>query len=770
MPERTKTEGRSADEPAGKSPAFVHNEPAKIFKVQADSISRVLLESAPDAIIIVDDHGRIVMVNTQAERWFGYDRQELVGQPIEILIPEQLRAIHERHRAGYTAEPRTRPMGVGLDLIARRKDGSQFPAEISLSPVRTDSGLLITAVIRDITERKRAEAVLQQKTGFVQLLQAAAVAANEATTIEEALQFALDLICAHTGWPIGHVYLLSESPSRALRSMQIWHLDSRERFHIFCEISEKMTFAPGVGLPGRVLVTGKPGWIEDVTQDPEFLRAEAAIACGLRSAYAFPVLAGAEVAGVLEFFSGEAVIPDAPLLDVMANISTQLGRVVERRRAAEELERQVQRRTAHLNALLQFSSELLLARSLDAVLQRSISHAMALVPDAQRGAIYLYDAAGDQLALRASAGFDQLPQMRIPVDLGFIGITFTRRRPCLCSSTVEFELIMPESEECRRMMRALGLETLPTGAVAFPLLAHNTAVGVLLLLRERGDGPFAVESQSTLEGLANLTAAAILEERSRHEAATLSTQLASLEEQQRRMAERLSLAEVSMLQTARLAAMGQLAASIAHEINNPLYAARNAVFLLEEDVPPELRNSPYLTMAREQLDRIARIIERMRNFYRPSRGDLAPCNLNQILEETLELAGLNLRHGSIKMIFTPAPDLPMVLSNGDQLRQVFLNLILNAIEAMPDGGTLTVRTESRASFAVVEVQDTGIGIPAELRSRIFEPFFTSKPGGTGLGLAISAHIVTQHGGRIEVESEEGQGTTFRVILPYESIP
>ncbi len=128
-----------------------------------------------------------------------------------------------------------------------------------------------------------------------------------------------------------------------------------------------------------------------------------------------------------------------------------------------------------------------------------------------------------------------------------------------------------------------------------------------------------------------------------------------------------------------------------------------------------------------------------------------------------------MRHSEIKLIFTPAADLLAVVGNSDQLRQVFLNLILNAIDAMPQAGTLTVRTVAGLTVALVEVQDSGVGIPAEIRARLFEPFFTSKPTGTGLGLAISAHIVTQHGGQIEVESTVGQGSTFRVVLPVQSI-
>jgi two-component system, NtrC family, sensor kinase len=566
------------------------SQPVVIPRAQAESLFQALLESAPDPIVIVDSAGRIVIANGQTERIFQYDRAELIGQPVESLLPERIHDRHRRHRAAYGAEPHTRPMGIGLDLVARRRDGSEFPVEISLSPLQTEQGLLITSVIRDITDRKQA---------------------------------------------------------------------------------------------------------------------------------------------------------------------------------AVELERQVQRRTAHLDALLQFSQELLGARGLDAVLQRGLDHAMTLVPGAQRGAIYLYDTAGQRLALRASAGFDRLPDFGQTSELGLIGRAFITRQVQLCQSVEEWlALAHSHGVESQQQIAALQLDSAPSGMVALPLIAYEQAIGVLFLLRVSGAGTFGSEARATLEGLANLTAAAILEERRTRETATLTNQLASLEEQQRTLTERLTSVEAGMLQAARLAAVGQLAASIAHEINNPLYAARNCLYLLEGDLPAELRDSEYLAIAREQLGRIAGIIERMRDFYRPSRGDLAPADLNELLAGTLALAGLNTRHAAIKVIFTPDPDLPQVLCNADQLRQVFLNLTLNAIDAMPQGGTLTVRTIAGPTVAVVEVQDTGTGIPQDIRVRLFEPFFTNKPQGTGLGLSISAHIVTQHGGQIEVESAEGQGSTFRVVLSY----
>jgi two-component system, LuxR family, sensor kinase FixL len=239
----------------------------------------------------------------------------------------------------------------------------------------------------------------------------------------------------------------------------------------------------------------------------------------------------------------------------------------------------------------------------------------------------------------------------------------------------------------------------------------------------------------------------------------------AVEAQQRVMRERLSTAEAGMLQAARLAAIGQLSAAIAHEINNPLYAARNALYLIEGDLTEEQRASPYWALVRNELARIAGIIDRMRDFYRPTRGEVQFYDLNRTLEETLALIRLNIRNEAIMVDFVPDQQLPPVLCDNDQMRQVFLNLMMNAIEAMPEGGKLSVRSRYAEQQAIIEVSDTGIGIPKAIMPQLFEAFFTNKQNGTGLGLTISAHIVTQHNGRITAESVEGEGSLFRVILP-----
>ena len=186
-----------------------------------------------------------------------------------------------------------------------------------------------------------AKQALDRKATFVELLQSVAVAANEATSVDGALQFGLDRICQHTGWPVGHVYLVS-AKSKKLVSSTLWHVADGVKFESFRQASREIPLSMGAGLPGRVAENGKPLWISDVVEDANFPRRKAALELGLRGAFGLPVLTQGEVVAVLEFFSVKVEQPDEELLAVMANVGAQLGQVVERSRAQGELARKAE--------------------------------------------------------------------------------------------------------------------------------------------------------------------------------------------------------------------------------------------------------------------------------------------------------------------------------------------------------------------------------------------------------------------------------------------
>ncbi|HEX8558412.1 MAG TPA: ATP-binding protein [Pyrinomonadaceae bacterium] len=228
--------------------------------------------------------------------------------------------------------------------------------------------------------------------------------------------------------------------------------------------------------------------------------------------------------------------------------------------------------------------------------------------------------------------------------------------------------------------------------------------------------------------------------------------------------------EQQLFESEKLAAVGRLAASIAHEVNNPLEAIKNSLYLLTTGKNLE-QHGRFLEVARKETERVSHIIRQMLGFARRS-GEVEWVEPNQLIEETLILVEKKMRQARVEVARHFDPALPRVRARADQLRQVFLNLLLNAQQAMEGGGRITVRT-SRYTRALqptvsVEISDTGRGINEADLARIFEPFFSTRAKGTGLGLWVTQDIVRHHGGRIEATSEEGRGTTFNVILPVDS--
>lgn len=234
---------------------------------------------------------------------------------------------------------------------------------------------------------------------------------------------------------------------------------------------------------------------------------------------------------------------------------------------------------------------------------------------------------------------------------------------------------------------------------------------------------------------------------------------------------RLRSAQAEMIHREKLAAMGRLVAQLSHEINNPIYNIQNCLEALERRGDPNDPNREFLTLAQEELSRMASLTRRLLDQSRPQSDASSLINLNSVLTRVLTLAGPELKARGVEVIAELAPDLPPVVAHPEAIQQVLANLVANASDAMPGGGRLRVATRADGDAVEVVVEDTGAGISEQDLPHIFEAFYTTKPAvtGIGLGLFVSEGIIRGHRGRIDVESTPGSGSRFTVRLPRETL-
>ena len=321
------------------SRAYVETERenAKIELSAKEAQLRMAMENMPGAMIVVDSDLQVTSVNEAYRDYFG-DPDGLVrpGNSMrEILkaeIAQGLLSGEGTPEEIYNERVQSFKSGNDVTFEDRSADGRYF--QLSRRSAGKDHTV---SVAIDITDRKRAENQLKEQSSRVDLLQKTAADANKAANFDEAIRSGLGRITEYTGWPIGHAYILSAEDQNVLLPFGIWHMNIPERFDEFVKATEATTFSSGIGLPGRVLESGEPAWIVDVTRDSNFPRAELAKKVGIYAAFAFPVIAGEQVVAVLEFFDEVAEEPDKSLLATVAHVGEQLGRVFNRERNEKEI-------------------------------------------------------------------------------------------------------------------------------------------------------------------------------------------------------------------------------------------------------------------------------------------------------------------------------------------------------------------------------------------------------------------------------------------------
>ena len=244
----------------------------------------------------------------------------------------------------------------------------------------------------------------------------------------------------------------------------------------------------------------------------------------------------------------------------------------------------------------------------------------------------------------------------------------------------------------------------------------------------------------------------------------------SFNEMSRKMSsdiEQLQKLNEQLIRTEKLAAMGTLAAGVAHEVNNPLASISSLIQIMQSNPDLDEKTGDNLRLISTQIQRISQVTRDMMDFARIRPAAKSSVNINEIIETALRLASFDKAFQKLQLKKHLDKDLPEIYADGDQMQQVFLNLLLNARDAMPDGGAIIIKTFIKESEIIIEIEDSGVGIGDGDKKKIFDPFFTTKPAGkgTGLGLAVCYGIITAHNGKIEVFSNENGGTRFAVHLP-----
>jgi signal transduction histidine kinase/FixJ family two-component response regulator len=294
------------------------------------------------------------------------------------------------------------------------------------------------------------------------------------------------------------------------------------------------------------------------------------------------------------------------------------------------------------------------------------------------------------------------------------------------------------------------INSLGYGAVICVPVKRNNFRGVFLAARELNAAPFR---ETDLELCQILT-----------RQAAIAMENAQLYKELRDYITRIEESQVALVQAEKLATAGRMTASIAHEINNPLQAVQNCLHLAaRSDLPSDMRQK-YFEMTQTELERLMNTVQRMLEFYRPNI-ERENVNVVDLLDNVLNLMASQLQGRGIRVTNSWSPKIPDIMAVSSQIQQVFINLILNAFDAMPQGGELIIKVSEIKKNIEIIFQDTGPGVPNELRPSIFEPFTSTKEKGTGLGLSVSYGIIVSHGGNLELLSDFTAGACFRITLP-----
>lgn len=495
----------------------------------------------------------------------------------------------------------------------------------------------------------------------------------------------------------------------------------------------------GEGVAGTVIREGITLNLGDVTTDPHFVRGESLPS--FRSMLVAPVQSGEQQIGTISIQSSSVNAFSARDANLLNALGIQAAVAIENTRLFET----TQQHLKEVNALYQISRGLAASLDIDQLIREMVALLHQLF-EYYHVQIYLLDQQTGNLLVKHGSGYAGAKLAErghfILAGDGIVGYVAETGEPFFTNNVDEVMFfqrnpLLPETQS----------------EIAVPIKVENQVVGVLDI-QNTSQHRFVEGDFQLMIAMADQLAVAL-------QRAGLYRNLQSALQQEQNIRSQL-------IQSERLALVGRLLASVSHELNNPLQAIQNALFLLKDETNLSNQAKQDLDVILSEAERMAALIERLRSAYRPVRiRDFQPVQLNTLIEDVHMLITTHMRQKEISFEFIPEEGLPPVAGIPDQIRQVALNLFLNAIEVMKPGGRLTVRTRSllQQKEVLLTVRDTGPGIDAEIMPNIFDPFITSKNTGTGLGLTITHDIIEQHHGRIEADNDPNGGAVFNVWLP-----
>jgi PAS domain S-box-containing protein len=303
---------------------------AELAVRESEEQFRTLMQSATDAILLADSQGNIAVCNRAAQEMFGRAQEEMIGQSLTLLMPARYRSAHQAgvKRVGRGAPERL--IGTTSEMHGLRKDGTEFPLELSLAAWQTEKGRFYCGIIRDITERKRTEEEIR-------LLQTTALSVSRADDLHAALRAVLNEVCEATRWVFGQAWIPRPDNS-CLECGPAWHA-SVAQLAAFRRENSALTFAPNIGLPGRAWTSKQPVWCPDLTQDQNFTRRHLAENARLKAGMAIPILAADQIVAIIEFFGRESRPENERLTKLVSAVANQVGMVIQRKRIQEQFDR-----------------------------------------------------------------------------------------------------------------------------------------------------------------------------------------------------------------------------------------------------------------------------------------------------------------------------------------------------------------------------------------------------------------------------------------------